>query len=110
MTPPPDIFFLENFPNDSEQADVLRGSSGCSERRRGTRQGAVHATAAAFVRRTPGQENPVMDGSAAPAKNGREGGKNEIKSIFEHNFLNKHLHSADAAGGGGGLTFPAGGI
>lgn len=29
-----------------------------------------------------------------------EEGENEIKSILEHNFLNKHLHSADIVGSG----------
>lgn len=53
-----------------------------------------------------------MDRSSASAKNGAaEGeGKNEIKSIFEHNFLNKHLHSTDIVGRGSRFTFPIGGI
>lgn len=40
-----------------------------------------------------------MDRYSTSAKNGRER-ENEIKSIFEHNFLNKHLHSVDIVGKG----------
>lgn len=52
-----------------------------------------------------------MDRYAASAKNRQEREReNEIKSIFEHNFLNKHLHSTDIFGNGSRLTFPIGGI
>lgn len=52
-----------------------------------------------------------MDRYSGSAKNGWEGEReNEIKSILEHNFLNKHLHSTVTVGGGSRLTFPVGGI
>lgn len=46
----------------------------------------------------------MIDRNTASAKNRREGEReNEIKSIFEHNFLNKHLHSTVTVGRG---SFP----
>lgn len=52
-----------------------------------------------------------MDRYATSAKNRREREReNEIKSIFEHNFLNKHLYSTDIFGNASRLTFPIGGI
>lgn len=53
----------------------------------------------------------MIDRNTASAKSRREGEReNEIKSIFKHNFLNKHLRSTVTVGRGSWLTFPIGGI
>lgn len=117
---PPDIFFLEKGSTPHllhfTQADIVSGSPGCRERKWRTHQGTglVHTIVVAFIRQTTclAPAGEAGDGQILCLGQEQAGGEegNEIKSIFEHNFLNKHLHSTVTVGRASRLTFPIGGI